>query len=533
MATRRRSRRKSISGNLTDIQKRIRYLETRPAASRLASKVVSTKNLALRAVEEDVVADNAIVRRSIANNAVGTNEIEQDSITSDLLATNSVTSDAIAPSAVGTGEIADDSINNAKLATDSVNSDSIQAGSVGNTELSGGIADSKIAGMSSSKLQGDVEDSQINTLSASKVSGVLDETNIPDLATSKIISGVLDIDTVPEITADRMPNLDASKFTTGIFDEALIPELSATKITSGIFGTDLIPNLNAAKFTSGEFAAARIPDLSATKFTTGVLGIDRMPVFPETKIENGAVSDVKFGPSAITIDKISSLPSNRGGIVDRGLGVAIPLTKGTVGGGPGAGLVSMGVTVGSGLGATQGSHVHGTGGYSAIVSSGVASHTHPVSIPQSPFFNPLGGNGTHGGHTGDTGSHVHQTPGFDGTATSNTSTLKLKKDISEYKVPEIKKLLNLQLKRYKYKNQVRYLQESINRDWMYGYIAEEVEELGFEELVGYDEKGEPASLNYGLLSTLVLELVKEQQTEISLIREKIKRRRQKYDKLSS
>jgi hypothetical protein len=548
MATRRRSRRKTISGNLTDIQKRIRYLETRPAAGRLASKAVSTRNLALRAVEEDVVADNAIVRRSIANNAVGTAEIEQDSITNSLIATNAVntdsiapdavTADEIAPGAVGNGEIADDAVNNAKIATDAVNSDSIQAGAVGNTELAGGIADSKIAGMSSSKLQGDVEDSQINTLSASKVSGVLDETNIPDLATSKIISGVLDIDTIPEITADRMPSLDASKFTTGIFDEALIPNLSATRITTGTFTEDLIPDLDAAKFTSDTFAVARIPNLSALKITSGTFSLDRIPVFPESEIATDAVGSDELDAGAVTDAKISSLRSVRGSIVDDGLSVVYPMTKSIVSGiAPSSGLVGIGLVNNSaGFNVAEGDHTHGQNGYSAISSTGVASHTHPVSIAQSGRPNPLDGTGTHGGHTSpgsNDGSHQHQTPGFDGTATSNTSTLKLKKDISEYKVPEIKKLLNLQLKKYKYKNQVRYLQESINRDWMYGYIAEEVEELGFEELVGYDEKGEPASLNYGLLSTLVLELVKVQQTEISLIKEKIKRRRQKYDKLSS
>jgi hypothetical protein len=62
---------------------------------------------------------------------------------------------------------------------------------------------------------------------------------------------------------------------------------------------------------------------------------------------------------------------------------------------------------------------------------------------------------------------------------------------------------------------------------MHGYIAEEVLELGFEELLGYDEKGEPASLNYGLLSTLILELVKVQQTEIDSLKEEIQRLKEK------
>ena len=57
---------------------------------------------------------------------------------------------------------------------------------------------------------------------------------------------------------------------------------------------------------------------------------------------------------------------------------------------------------------------------------------------------------------------------------------------------------------------------------MYGYIAEEVLENGIEEIVGYDENREPASLNYGLLSTLVLELVKEQQKEIDSLKEELR-----------
>jgi hypothetical protein len=57
---------------------------------------------------------------------------------------------------------------------------------------------------------------------------------------------------------------------------------------------------------------------------------------------------------------------------------------------------------------------------------------------------------------------------------------------------------------------------------MYGYIAEEVLENGVEEIVGYDENKDPASLNYGLLSTLVLELVKEQQKEIDLLKEELR-----------
>jgi len=504
MATRRRSRRKSISGNLTDIQKRIRYLETRPSAGRLASKAVATKNLALRAVEEDAVADNAIVRRSIASAAVGTSEIESDSITNDLIASNAVNTDSIAPGAVtsdeiadgsvGTGELATDAVTTDKIATDAVtnneiatnavNSDSIAPGSVGENELaSSAVTTDKIANLA-------VTDAKIDGISGSKIIGGIDGALI---VANSITGGKLANDT---ITATQLA-------TDSVTDDALATaSVGYTELKKyNIYSDNIVGNTIIGR--AGTHPYGGTPHLQ--NFTIGT-----------DDIFSGAITTNKIQTGAVTNAKIDTVDGSKV------TGISNLLTTGTVSGigisrtfTTSGSFRSLDITINAGTGSNQlaiGNHTHAAGA--------VGAHTHSATLTLSSLS--ISG-GAHS-HVGQTGSHTHGfTPSGAVTVGAVTSTLKLKKDISDFAITDPKNILNLKMKRYKYKNSVRGIQNRYNREWMYGYIAEEVQDLGVEQILAYDKNGDPDGIDYGLLSTLILELVKVQQTEIDSLKEEIQR----------
>ena len=119
-------------------------------------------------------------------------------------------------------------------------------------------------------------------------SGMFNVGQIPNIPASKIASGVIAVSQIPVIgilkggtgatsAADARRNLGigalATRETLAVGD---IPNLGASKITSGTFAASQIPNLPASKITSGAFAAARIPGLSASKITSGRFSPERL-----------------------------------------------------------------------------------------------------------------------------------------------------------------------------------------------------------------------------------------------------------------
>jgi len=79
------------------------------------------------------------------------------------------------------------------------------------------------------------------------------------MAIIKIKNQAIDLD------AAEIPNLPATKITSGTFDNARI-SLDAAEI----------PNLDTAKITTGTLADARVPDLNASKITAGTIATARL-----------------------------------------------------------------------------------------------------------------------------------------------------------------------------------------------------------------------------------------------------------------
>jgi hypothetical protein len=501
MASRRRSRRKSIAGNITDVQKRLRYLETRPAPTQLASKVVVSKNIAPRAVGQELIADSAIARRSLTPGVIGTAQIEASSITQGLLATDSVGTDQLKP--------------------DSVTSSEIAGGAVGNTELAGGITDDKLTGISAGKVSGTIVTSQIGDLQVT-------DAKIAGISGSKIIGGVQGSLIVDGTVTGAKLSTGAVN-TTQLADVAVtagkigIGAVTETKIGDGAIRTEkiFIQAVTGDKIQLNGVTTIRIGDqaVSAAKIADGNVTADKIQAGAVTtsKLAVGVISSSIYLGDSVVLDrsisgvsatKISGQITNAqlaGGITNGKISSvdAGTIITGTIGINRLPGEVLTNVSGGTGItvgGSGRSRTVSLTGG-----SFAPANHTHSQYATSGRYDSSFAG--SHVGH----GGHTHFT---------NVSTRKLKKEISDYSI-DLDKLFLLQPKRFKYRNQAR--DASKNREWDYGYIAEEALELGVEEILGYDEKGEVDSINYGLLSVFVLELVKKQQNEINLLSEEIKR----------
>ena len=115
------------------------------------------------------------------------------------------------------------------------------------------------------------------------------------------------------------------------------------------------------------------------------------------------------------------------------------------------------------------------------------------------------------GLTGTTsGSYMRYLTDGTGNIYYYSSSEKYKDDIRPFK-DDFYKIMQMEPKSFI---------DKVTQERNIGYIAEELDELGLEYLVGYKD-GEPDFINYELISIYLLEIIKDQQKRIETLEEKI------------
>ena len=110
--------------------------------------------------------------------------------------------------------------------------------------------------------------------------------------------------------------------------------------------------------------------------------------------------------------------------------------------------------------------------------------------------------------TGGTRPLIYNTTS--GVITYQTSSLKYKKDVEPFH-DDFSKLLKVNLKQFRYK-------DSNEKD--FGYIAEELEQLGLRNLVFYKDN-QPDGVMYEKIPLYLLEIIKDQQSQIDQLKERL------------
>ena len=94
---------------------------------------------------------------------------------------------------------------------------------------------------------------------------------------------------------------------------------------------------------------------------------------------------------------------------------------------------------------------------------------------------------------------------------TTASTRRKKHEIQSYKI-DSNALLNLDVKTFKYKPEF-----DSDQQIQHGFIAEEAQALGLDELIQYDSTGEPDYFAYEKLPIFLLQLAQEQEARIQAL----------------
>ena len=406
------------------------------------------------------IAAYAVRRTNVQPRAISTDQLDFQSATTEIIADDAVTNDKLAVDSVDTPQIVDGAVTNPGIDDGAVNSRTLADNAVESRHIK----------------DGEVKESDIGTDAVTRGKIKDGEVIESKLATDAVTRGKIKDGEVTE------SELATDAVTRGKIKDG---EVIESKLATDSVTRNKIKN-DEVIFEKLAADSVRRKQIQNGEVTHPKLAVDAVET---PNIRRGAVTTDKIDTRAVTTIKIADENVTRGKLN------FTPVETVSAGNGLSGGGSARSVTL--------------SVNFNSVATAG---HTHNQYA---------GTNHTHSGNTtgqsgGDVDYHTHTISGL-GSVSSRT----LKKDIEDYEIdPE--KVLRLSLKRFRYLNHARKFQKNLgNRDWNYGYIAEEVLDSGLEELLIYDDQGKPFGLNYGLVGVLSLELVRSLKEKVELLEQRV------------
>jgi hypothetical protein len=303
-----------------------------------------------------------------------------------------------------------------------------------------------------------------------------------NIADRSVTSAKLAAGTIPVVA-----NLDASVITTGSFGEARIPNLPASKITSGTFSASVIGDLPASKITSETFDAARIPNLDTSKITSGVFDSARIPAVSVSNLDASVITSGTFSTSRI--------PSITGSMI-----AGSTITDANIA----ANTILQGSIAADAVGPSE---LREDGSYTmaALNVTGTISASGSIVIYS---------NGRIGPNMDTSTSTANVRSPSNGSQLLRTgSARRFKLDIQDSNAG----LSALQLRPRNWIDKYEYEQNNNSADGLtrvFGFVAEELIEIGLTDYVDFNEDGSVQSIAYDRLTAALIPVLQHQQEKI-------------------
>jgi hypothetical protein len=316
---------------------------------------------------------------------------------------------------------------------------------------------------------------------------------------------------------------DGSSWVATTLGNNALASISASKITAGTIDASVITvsNLDAGNITTGNLAAARIAtgSLDASKITAGTITATQIS---SSYVYAGTIAagNITTGTLSATVS-LAAVSGTIGGFtlssssIYSGTNLVIE-ASGQISGGNSSTIFYGFANIGGGAVTGERLIVAGTSalnGNTGVLGNLTVTNscTFGAVTQQFEFLSSTGNvrvASTYGNSVSGRSMQI-SSAGLYGTT---ASTRRKKHEIQSYKI-DSNALLNLDVKTFKYKPEIDEAQTV-----QYGFIAEEAQELGLDELIQYDSTGVPDYFAYEKLPIFLLQLIKELKAEIDTLK---------------